>query len=140
MARVPGVIVTVTHTYEITYKHAWACTTEGCNVVIKRQSKSVDVTKQCCGKCKGTLIEVEASPRQTAGATKSGNEASKVGLTPKKVRPPSVYNLFVKEHAKGVRERLTAERQQNGNPLRVSQAEVLKECGRLWKEHKDFTK
>ena len=113
-----GIIVTTTHDYRITYKYQWNCTK--CNFMVKRHSRSVDVIRQCCGKCKGKLVEVEIG--------KSGTN----GFTPKKRKPASEYNHFVKTHSTILRAELT-ERSQ-GAP--ISQAQILKECARLWRERK----
>lgn len=91
---------------------------------MKRQSKSVDVEKHCCGRCKGRLIEVNAG---TADSDR----------TPKKRAPPSGYNLFVKEQSKVVREKLMNIQKAKGKLTpKVSQKEVLTECARLWREKK----
>lgn len=68
------VVVTTRHSYEISYKFAWACVNSFCGAVIKRQSRSVDPSKQVCAACKGKLVEIEAG-----GEIKS--------KTPKKVKP-----------------------------------------------------
>ena len=73
-------------------------------------------------------------PNREQGKTQKG--AIDVDRTPRKKAPPSAYNLFVKKHSASVRERLTAEREARGDLGKVPQTEVLKECGRLWKEHK----
>lgn len=91
---------------------------------MKRQSKSVDVEKHCCGRCKCRLIEVNA---RTADSDR----------TPKKRAPPSGYNLFVKEQSKLVREKLMHIQKAKGKLIpKVSQKEVMTECGRLWREEK----
>jgi hypothetical protein len=91
-------------------------------VVIKRHSRSVDINKHCCGRCKSKLIEIEVPG--------SNKDSSKVGYTPKK-RKTSAYALFVKEQTPLIRQRL-------GNE--VSQADVMKECGRLWRSEKARSK
>jgi len=131
MRKIRDVEVTTTHDYEISYKFAWACTGANCNVVIKRHSRSVDVNKQCCGRCKGKLIEIEV-PGSKGDKAKNGKH------TPKKARKASAYSLFVKSESANVRKRLAKER--SCTPKSVSQADVMKEVGRLWrikKENKD---
>ena len=97
---------------------------------MKRHSRSVDVKRHCCGRCKGKLVEVDANnvSRKVQGP---------VDKTPKKRAPPSGYNLFVKEQSKQVREKLLREKRSQGilNP-KVMQPEVIKECARLWREKK----
>jgi predicted SprT family Zn-dependent metalloprotease len=127
MRRVPNIVVTTRHEYEISYKFAWACTTPKCGAVIKRHSRSVDVVKQCCGRCKGKLIEIEVPGENGSSVTER---------TPRKKAPLSEYNRFVKQHSKQVKDELVKERVRQGLPLKVSQPDVLKELGRRWKEHK----
>jgi predicted SprT family Zn-dependent metalloprotease len=123
MKNMPGIVVTTLHEYAIQYKFAWTCTTPKCGAIFQRQSNSIDISKQRCGKCKGILIEINAPRRDGV-----------IDRTPKKKAPLSVYQLFVKEHSGQVRKRLESERQPGG---RVLQPEVMKECGRLWKEKKN---
>jgi len=130
MRRIPGSKITTTHDYQIEYKYAWACSNPDCKFLVKRHSRSVDVSRQCCGRCRGRLIEVEVPT--------SIHEA--VQKTPKKRAPPSGYNLFVKEQSKAVREQLSRKASTtSGGIKKVSQAEVMKECARLWKERKGTT-
>lgn len=146
-------LVTTTHDYEISFKYAWvrqkrlyaneltllftstltlvsitftqACTAPKCGVVIQRHSRSVDVNRHCCGKCKSRLVEIEV-PTQ---------KGSNVVHTPRKKAPLSGYNLFVKENSKSVRARLTSERERQGvRQTKVTQPEVMKECARLWRK------
>ncbi len=108
--------VTTKHNYEINYKYAWACTQ--CGNLIRRQSRSVDVIRHCCSRCRGTLEEIEVP---AAG--------SKI-YTPKKKRAPSAFGAYVKQHSQGVRAKLLLEMPS------VSQSQVMAECGRLWKLEK----
>ena len=94
-------------------------------MVIKRHSRSVDVNKHCCGRCKSKLIEIEVSD----------SSGSAAGYTPKKARKTSEYALFVKHQTSRVRQCLASERK--CKPNEVSQADVMKECGRLWRDEKD---
>mmetsp|Transcript_34196 Transcript_34196/g.50068 ORF Transcript_34196/g.50068 Transcript_34196/m.50068 type:complete len:213 (-) Transcript_34196:223-861(-) len=136
MKKMPGISVTTTHSYEIAYKYAWACTSPNCGAVIKRHSRSVDVTKHCCGTCHGKLIEIEVPGSSSASK-------SSFGYTPKKKREATGFSLFVKQHSKEVRSELLRQRQRSSSSVavKVTQPEVMKECSRLWKEykHKDST-
>ena len=100
--------------------------------------------RQCCGRCKNRLIEVEVPPTGTTTTVGGGGS-----FTPKKktARPLSGYNLFVKENSKSVREKLQQQQQRqlllhqgtmkennNHHHQKVTQAQVLKECARLWRE------
>ncbi|KAG2386286.1 hypothetical protein C9374_002732 [Naegleria lovaniensis] len=76
----PDIPITTCHSYSIDYKYQWQCV--DCGSMINRHSKSVDVSKQCCGICKGRLQEVGKS-------TKNSNNA---------------YNNYVKEHYKRFKE------------------------------------
>eukprot|EP00584_Thalassiosira_punctigera_P010979 CAMPEP_0172545294 /NCGR_PEP_ID=MMETSP1067-20121228/15252_1 /TAXON_ID=265564 ORGANISM="Thalassiosira punctigera, Strain Tpunct2005C2" /NCGR_SAMPLE_ID=MMETSP1067 /ASSEMBLY_ACC=CAM_ASM_000444 /LENGTH=788 /DNA_ID=CAMNT_0013332011 /DNA_START=108 /DNA_END=2474 /DNA_ORIENTATION=+ len=127
MRRIGDVEVTTTHDYQIAYKFAWACTAPSCTVVIKRHSRSVDPTKHCCGRCQGKLIEIEVPGSRGDTAT--------TGHTAKKHRKASGFALFVKDHSADAKERLARERK--CMPKEVSQADVMKECGRLWRSRKE---
>jgi len=118
MKKISDVEVTTRHQYEIAYKFAWKCINLQCGNVIQRQSRSIDVVRHCCGQCRGTLVEIES------------NSKNDVGITPKKKRPPSAFSLFVQQHSQQVRSQLMLE------STSVSQAQVMIECGRLWKLQK----
>lgn len=101
-----------------------ACTASNCNVVIKRHSRSVSTEKQCCGRCKSKLIEIEVPG--------SNADTAKAGYTPKRERKEtSGFALFVKNQSSDVRKRLAKD-----SPNGVSQADVMKECGKLWRQQK----
>ncbi|EXJ67070.1 uncharacterized protein A1O5_09716 [Cladophialophora psammophila CBS 110553] len=72
--------VTTKHSYAINHKYLWVCVGrketsaaaadvlkwdegEGCGAEYGRHSKSVDVEKHRCGKCKGRLVQVRPKPR-----------------------------------------------------------------------------
>ena len=113
MSKVPDVKVTTTHSYQIQYRFNWACVNPKCSFTIGRHSKSVDLLRHRCGKCRGKLMEITANGK------------------PKKPAQPSAYNLFVKQHSKAVREQLAKRK------AGVTQAEVMRELGRLWREKKE---
>ena len=110
-----------------------ACTKDGCNFIVKRHSRSVDTSRQCCGLCKGRLVDIEV-PIDEQGAK---NREKPLKPTPRKRAPLSAYNLFIKEYSTEIREKLMKEQMVQGiqNP-RVSQALVLKECALMWREKK----
>ena len=95
-------------------------------MVIKRHSRSVDPTKHCCGRCQGKLIEIEVPG--------SSGDTSKGGYTAKKERKASQFALFVKDQSKNVRQNIA--RQRSCTEKEITQADVMKECGRLWRERK----
>nr|CAG4710178.1 unnamed protein product [Naegleria fowleri] len=76
----PDIPITTCHSYAIDYKYQWQCV--DCGSIINRHSKSIDVTKQCCGVCKGRLQEIG----------KSSNTKN------------NAYNSYVKEHYKRFKE------------------------------------
>ena len=125
MRKVNGLIVSTTHDYVTnTFKYAWACTNNSCDFVIKRHSRSVDLNRHCCGKCRGKLFEIEVPSK--------GSQSNV--FTPKQKRAPTGFSLFVQQQSQSVRTKLSANREQSEG--KVSQQEVMKECGRLWKELK----
>ena len=131
MDKIQGAIVTTTHNYAIQYKHAWSCTTEKCGALFQRQSKSIDVNTQVCGKCKGRLVEINVPQKGASKAT--------VDRTPKKKKPLSGYALFVKENSAKVRKRMELDRLINGSTMAISQPEVMKACAQLWHEKKNVS-
>lgn len=122
MNRIHDVTVTTTHNYEIQFKFAWACQTEKCGAIIKRQSRSVDPLKQCCGRCKGTLVEINV-PRK--------GQLS-IDRTPRRKGPLSSYNVFIKQHAAIVRTKLQLQKRE-----KVTQSDVMRECARLWRDRNE---
>ena len=70
----PDILVTTKHSYDIQYRYHWHCMNTSCDATYARHSKSIDVTKVRCGKCKSPIISSD-SP---AG-------------------PPSAFASFVKE-------------------------------------------
>ncbi|KIW28570.1 uncharacterized protein PV07_08224 [Cladophialophora immunda] len=85
-----NVQVTTKHSYAINHKYLWVCVgrkersaamdllnldeEEGCGAEYGRHSKSVDVEKHRCGKCKGRLVQVRPKPR--ASPVKKGTKAT----------------------------------------------------------------
>ena len=104
--RARGVKVTTKHTYEIVYKFVWVCT--GCGLEYNRHSKSINPVKQGCGTCKGNLVQTKPAPR-SAGASK-----------------PSMYQTFVKDNMKKVRE------ENPGSP----QKDIMRLLGQKYQEQK----
>lgn len=62
--------------------------------------------------------------------------SSNIQHTPKKKKALTGFSLFVQQKSKSVRGKLMAERKQQGVLSSVTQAEVMKECGRLWRAQK----
>lgn len=52
-ANIPGAVVTTCHSYQIHKPYQFECV--DCHTKYGRHSKSIDVTKHCCGVCKGKL-------------------------------------------------------------------------------------
>jgi predicted SprT family Zn-dependent metalloprotease len=77
------VAVTTKHTYEINHKYVWACEAEFCEFKVGRHSKSIDPTRQFCGRCRGTLRQIKPVPRAApsrAAALGSNVEEINVGF------------------------------------------------------------
>ncbi|KAI2471157.1 SprT-like family-domain-containing protein [Annulohypoxylon bovei var. microspora] len=92
-----GIAVTTKHNYEIEYKYIWECA--GCRAQIKRHSRSVDVVRQRCGACRGTLRQVKPPPRGVGGGVSTPTGAADVGGSGKDgpatvKRKQSAYNEF----------------------------------------------
>jgi len=127
MRKINGMLVTTTHDYVTnSFKFAWACSAEGCPVVIQRHSRSLDPDRHCCGKCKGKFVEIEVP------STLSADDVAKNGFTPKKKKKVSGFSLFVQANSAGVRATLQAQ----SYDKKIAQTEVMKECGRLWRDKK----
>jgi hypothetical protein len=58
-------------------------------------------------------------------------------FTPKKKKELSGFSLFVQKHSTTVRNRMKAEALASDGGRTISQPEVMKECGRLWKIEKE---
>ncbi|PGH15131.1 hypothetical protein AJ79_02657 [Helicocarpus griseus UAMH5409] len=64
--------ITTKHSYTIHYKYLWACVQ--CGNEYGRHSRSIDVKKSRCGRCKvGALVQVRPKPR--GGGKEKGNGA-----------------------------------------------------------------
>lgn len=105
-----------------------ACTAKNCSVIIKRHSRSVDTTKHCCGRCQGKLVEIEIPKEGLASIAQNGYK-------PKKQRKTSEFALFVKNQSTSVRKKLAMER--SCTLKEISQADVMKECGKMWRGRKE---
>lgn len=99
-----GIDVTTKHTYEIDYRYVWEC--ENCGQEYKRHSKSIDVTRHRCGRCKSKLVQMQPAP---------GKE-----------RKASEYQIFVKENMRRIK------KENPGSPQKEMMGLVAKE----YKEYK----
>ncbi|CBJ26687.1 conserved unknown protein [Ectocarpus siliculosus] len=124
----PGVPITTCHSYAINYKYRYTCVGaslaggggsgcddeaglsggRGCGAVIGRHSKSIDVARQVCGRCKGRLVLF-------------GTHGTDGKL--KKPRAATGFSLFVKERYAEVKGAL---------PPGTKQQQVMKEMSRQW--------
>ena len=86
----------------------------------------MDPDRHCCGKCKGKFVEIEVP------STLSADDVAKNGFTPKKKKKVSGFSLFVQANSAGVRATLQAQ----SYDKKIAQTEVMKECGRLWRDKK----
>lgn len=80
--RVPGMAISTCHSYDIHYKFRYGCQ-GACGAEIGRQSKSIDLARQRCGRCGGALALLGAFNRDG---------------TPAQSREPSAFAKYVKEH------------------------------------------
>ncbi|CAH2236717.1 jg16957 [Pararge aegeria aegeria] len=74
------------HDMEIHFKYCYKCTK--CGYSIKRHSKSIDITKKCCGYCRGTF-EIILNKKNKDGVVVS---------TPARKGGPNDFALYVKEN------------------------------------------
>ena len=81
-----GIPVTTTHSYTIFKKHKYSCV--DCGAVFRRHSKSIDVSRKVCGRCRGKL-------------TYAGSFQRNGTRTP--VRKLSEYNEFVRKNYASVK-------------------------------------
>jgi predicted SprT family Zn-dependent metalloprotease len=106
---VPEMEVTTCHSYEIYYKFRYVCSS--CANTFGRQTKSVDLTRQCCARCKGKL--------QLLGAfNRDGAQIKERGLTP--------FAQFVKANFGPLKKARPGE----------SHKELMAELGQRWKDGK----
>lgn len=68
--------VTTTHNYTISFKYIWACASPDCGQEYKRHSRSIDLTRQSCGKCGARLIQTKPLPRNRR--ERAGQERTEV--------------------------------------------------------------
>ncbi|RKP36562.1 SprT-like family-domain-containing protein, partial [Dimargaris cristalligena] len=52
MQAYPNIPITTRHSYDIDYKYKYTCSNTSCATVYGRHSKSIDMTKKVCGRCK----------------------------------------------------------------------------------------
>jgi hypothetical protein len=99
-----GIKVTTTHSYAIDYKYIWACIK--CAQEYKRHSKSIDLSKHCCGSCKGKLVQIKPVARAANG--------------------PTEYQSFVKKVFKQVKQ----------DHPHMKHGEVMEMIGKMYRESK----
>ncbi|XP_052797192.1 germ cell nuclear acidic protein-like isoform X2 [Mya arenaria] len=108
--------VTRCHSYAINTKYTYRCKT--CQYSIGRHSKSMDLKKWMCGKCKGQFeLLVNLKP------TTPGSAQTAVPTTP---RTPNRFALFVKDNYKVVKQR-------NQD---LKHGDVMKELSKMFAESK----
>ncbi|KAL9055373.1 MAG: hypothetical protein Q9162_003570 [Coniocarpon cinnabarinum] len=121
-----GVEVTTKHDYDIAYKYVWICENSFCGVEYKRHSKSIDVERHTCGKCRGKLVQLLPKPRRPPmkKATDSKNDGN--GESTRK-DGGGEYSRFVKEQWATVKASLPP-----GSPAK----NVMKEVAVKYRERK----
>ena len=98
-----GVEVSTKHGYVIEYRYMWVCIGQvsertssaknflkvemnledgdgGCGAEYGRHSKSIDIDRQRCGRCKGRLVQVRPKPRAESPVKKLASPSKKDGL------------------------------------------------------------
>ncbi|KAI1090580.1 SprT-like family-domain-containing protein [Rostrohypoxylon terebratum] len=98
-----GIEVTTKHDYQIEFKYIWEC--EDCHLPVKRHSRSVNVVRQRCGACHGTLRQVKPPPRGTGTSTptataSSGANASASADPSTGKKKPSAWQEFLSQEMK----------------------------------------
>ena len=122
-----GVEVTTTHDYAITYKYIWRCEQSFCATEYKRHSKSINPSRQTCGKCRGRLVQILPKPRgspiknATAAGGETGDNITKGGGA------KSEYSRFVKDNWASVKETL---------PPKSPAKDVMREVAVIYRERK----
>ena len=104
---VPGLVVSTCHSYDIFYKYRYGCL--ACGNEFGRQSKSIDIERQRCARCHGSLKLLGTFNRDG---------------TPAKPREPSAFAKYVKEHFA----------QLKIDEPRMSHKELMGELGRRFRE------
>ncbi|KAH7341029.1 SprT-like family-domain-containing protein [Rhizoctonia solani] len=62
----PDITISTCHSYEISYKYEWKCSSGECGRTYGRHSKSIDPEKQVCGACRSKLVpQFETAPKRT---------------------------------------------------------------------------
>ena len=113
--------VTTKHEYDISYKYVWVCERDWCQAEYKRHSKSIDVARHTCGKCRGKLVQVLPKPRASpAKKVVEGTDKENAGGA-------SGYARFVKEQFGSVKAEMPP-----GSPSK----EVMKEVAALYRARK----
>lgn len=116
-----GVEVTTKHSYAIEYKYVWECVS--CGYEFKRHSKSVDIKRHSCGKCKGTLVQTKPAPRGTG-----------VGKDGEKIVKKSEYQMFVKANFAKTKGEMAA------SGLDTQMGKVMEVVARQYREKKEKEK
>lgn len=123
-----GLPVTRCHNYEIEYRHNWVCT--HCGAVIGRHSKSVDVTRQVCGACRGTL---EYAGRGTRSSVRKALKShSGLPIKERSSTSQNPWTIFVKSNYQSTRQRLLDSRPQSRSKEAVGHSEIMKSLSVLW--------
>lgn len=114
MVVVPHVNVSTCHNYDIFYPFRWQC--RSCMKEYGRHSKSLDVTTNVCGRCRGKLVFLgrfsrDGSPQKNA---------------------LSAYSVYVKDNFSRVKESL--------GPGRISASDVMKRIAEEWRSTQEDTR
>ncbi|TRX95912.1 hypothetical protein FHL15_003054 [Xylaria flabelliformis] len=131
--------VTTRHSYEIEYRFVWRCV--DCGGEVRRHSRSVDPTRQRCGRCQqGILVQVKPVPRGGGGgsATKgegAGLENSRdLGTIPKVQPKPEKKKTAYQEFTSREMKALSVSHKS------LSFGEKMAMVSARWSEHQKLTK
>ena len=116
--------VTTTHSYEIDYRYRYTCSGDSCGKVYGRHSKSIDMSRKVCGRCKSKLL---LFTRTGILITDTG-EAIRQDGTPVKLNP---FATFVKDNFARVKGDLV-----HSSPQPVKHKDVMALLGEQWKQLK----
>ncbi|CAC5414578.1 Acidic repeat-containing protein [Mytilus coruscus] len=86
-------VVTRCHSYKIQTKYKYQCV--DCKYEVGRHSKSLDIKRFVCGKCKGAFVLLDKSGKPANQATNKDGTA----------KTPNKFALFVKENYKEIKKR-----------------------------------
>lgn len=92
------------HSYEIEAKFFYVCENDGCDVEIKRQSKSLDTSRKACGRCLGRFILYRYCRRTNTRIKIEDPNRKAAAPAPKRSPSPPPIRRVVSKHPPGFKE------------------------------------